>query len=96
MSKRFEIGKLVSTAGVHAAMEEQPEFSRFVNDSLMRYFSGDWGDTCEEEAKQNDWSADNDERILAVYDYPGNEDLTIWIITEWDRSTTTILFPSEY
>lgn len=96
MSKRFEFGHTVETAGVNAAREENPEFSKFVNESFMRYIFGDWGDTCEEDAKQNDESAENGERILAVYKYPGNDELTIWIITEWDRSATTILFPHEY
>lgn len=59
----------------------------------MRYVVGDWGDTCEEDAKFNDISVDQGERILAVYK---RGDWTIWIITEWDRSCTTILFPEEY
>lgn len=37
---------------------------------------------------------ENNDRILAVYKY--NDTTTIWIITEWDRSVTTVLFPSEY
>ena len=93
MSKRFELGQLVATAGVHAMKEENPEFRDFVNDSFMRYVVGDWGDTCEEDAKFNDISVDQGERIHAVYK---RGDWTIWIITERDRSRTTILFPEEY
>ena len=96
MSKRFDTGKLTVTAGVHAAMEENIEFNKFVNDSLMRYFVGDWGDIDEEDWKQNDESVDDGERIHAVYKNGADPDLTIWIITEWDRSATTILFPQEY
>ena len=52
------------------------------------------GITCEEDAEMNTEAVNNgDDRILAVYKTcKGN----IWIITEWDRSVTTILFPSEY
>lgn len=94
MSLRFDLGRLVTTAGVHAAIEENPEFRAFVSKSFERYYMCDWGDTCEEDAKQNDESVENGERILAVYKF--NDRMTIWIITEWDRSTTTILFPEEY
>lgn len=37
-----------------------------------------------------------DDRIFAAYEHPLHEDWKIWIITEWDHSVTTILFPSEY
>ena len=94
MSKKFELGKVVATAGVHAMKEENLEFAKFVSDSFLRYMLGDWGDTCEEGARQNDESVENGERILAVYKF--DDYTTIWIITEWDRSATTILFPDEY
>lgn len=94
MSLRFDLGRLVTTAGVHLAMEENPAFKAFVSQSFTRYYMCDWGDTCEENAKLNDDSVDNGERILAVYKF--NDSMTIWIITEWDRSATTILFPEEY
>ena len=94
MSKKFDLGKVVATAGVHNMKEENMEFAKFVSESFMRYMTGDWGDTCEEGARQNDESIENGERILAVYKF--NDEITIWIITEWDRSATTILFPDEY
>ena len=96
MSKRFDIGKLVATAGVHELMTNDLSFRNFVNASFMRYIMGDWGDTCEEDKKLNDSSVENGERILAVYKMEGHPGNTIWIITEWDRSCTTILFPNEY
>lgn len=97
MSKRFNIGALTATAGVHEVMSNNQAFKEFVNRSLERYFVGNWGDTCEEDAKQNDEAADGaDQRILAVYKMEGHPDNTICIITEHDRSATTILFPHEY
>jgi hypothetical protein len=58
MSKRFNIGALTATAGVHEVMSNNQAFKKFVNQSLERYFVGDWGDTDEEDAKQNDEAAD--------------------------------------
>ena len=53
------------------------------------------GEMCEEDKKANNWSLNHDERILASYSDKEN-DYKIWIITEADRSITTILFPDEY
>lgn len=43
MSKQFELGRIMATAGVHAMKEENIEFAKFVSDSFMRYMTGDWG-----------------------------------------------------
>ena len=93
MSK-FELGKVVMTIAVHDKYRDDRTFATFVNRSLGRYIQSDWGDTYEEDREQNDISVAEGKRILAVYKY--NDDTTIWIITEWDRSVTTILFPHEY
>lgn len=94
MKPKFELGQVVMTIGVHTNYKEDGPFAMFVNRSLGRYTQCDWGDTCEEDAEQNDISVAQGERILAVYKHVSGK--TIWIITEWDRSVTTILFPSEY
>lgn len=97
MKERFlEFGQIVVTQGIDAQMNADQEFRKFVADSLLeKYGNCDWGNTCKKDKKANDYAVKHDERILAVYTYPKtNED--IWIITEWDRSVTTILFPSEY
>lgn len=97
MSKRFNIGALTATAGVHEVMSNNQAFKEFVNRSLERYFIGDWGDSLEDSVEQNNRAVDGeDERIFAVYKMEGHPDNTIWIITEHDRSATTILFPHEY
>jgi hypothetical protein len=98
---RFRLGQLVATAGVNSEMREDVKFSDFVNNSLGRYRTEDWGDMCEEDREENDNAVDNisedgkylDGRIFAVYK---QGDWKIWIITEYDMSVTTILFPSEY
>ena len=91
----FELGQVVCTRGVADRMDLDKEFCKFVNSSFVKYMKSDWGDTCEEDAILNNDAVKNGERILAVYIHKSS-DTTIWIITEWDRSATTILFPSEY
>lgn len=76
-------------------LQQDGKFCAFIYKSFERYVIGDWGDTCEEDQETNEEAIINGERILAVYKYPA-DGTTIWIITEWDRSATTILFPSEY
>lgn len=95
MSGKFELGRIVCTAGVHVKTTEEEKFDQFIKNSLDRYVTCDWGDTCEEDARTNNQALVDGERILAVYTYPA-DGTVIWIITERDRSVTTILFPSEY
>ena len=100
MAKTFELGLVVATKHVWELMTENEQFGDFVSGCLSRYILYDWGDTCEEDWKTNNEAALNGERVLAVYKIP--EDLEsdfeehLWIITEWDRSATTLLFPSDY
>ena len=94
---KFQLGQLTATRGVADLMAENAAFARFTQISFARYQRGDWGDLCEEDAAMNDSAATNgDDRILAAYDNAEHPAWKIWIITEWDRSATTILFPSEY
>lgn len=88
------IGQLVITAGIRDKMSESSDFEKFVRKSFSRHATGDWGDMCEEDKSSNDYALENGGRLFSSYNY--NEDIKIWIITEWDRSATTILFPSEY
>lgn len=90
---KFKLGQLVVTRAIDERMDSDLGFQDFVKQSLSRYIHRDWGDTCREDSRANDLAVRNGERILAVYIYKGE---TIWIITEWDRSVTTILFPSDY
>ena len=92
MSK-ISSGQLVFTIGVNTKVENDEKFSRFVVSSLRRHLQGDWGDVCKEDWEENELSLREGFRLLSSYNY---NDEKIWIITEADRSVTTVLFPSEY
>jgi len=94
----FSPGLIYVTAGVDNLRGESEDFAHFVNLSLARHLVCDWGDLDPDDAALNDasLSPDNPGRILSSYSHADYPDWKIWIITEWDRSATTILFPSEY
>lgn len=94
MSK-FELGRQVVTRGVYDKGMEDAGFLAFVNQSFHRYSSGDWGEMCEEDKMQNEQALIDGERLMGSYENK-ERGWKIWIITEWDRSVTTILFPDEY
>lgn len=93
---KFDIGKVVMTRGVSDKMADDTGFAQFVSKSLNRYLDCDWGEMDAEDKKMNDSAVvNNDDRIFASYKDQENG-WTVWFITEWDRSATTILFPDEY
>lgn len=106
--KLKDLGRLVATRSVADLQESSQEFAIFVNVCLGKYLNNDWGDLAKDDKKMNDHAVvSGDERIMASYLFPPNtlwyadnsDSLTenkLWIITEWDRSVTTILFPDEY
>jgi hypothetical protein len=90
---KFALGKIFSSAGVNEIMIHDPSFMQFVNRSLARHAEGDWGDLPEEDKKENELSLREGFRLFSAYK---NDEHKIWIITEADRSVTTVLFPEEY
>lgn len=90
---KFKLGKLVWTRGVNDLIADDMSFASFVLKSQKRYARGDWGDCCKEDQEANNQALKDGSRIIGVYQ---NEKWKIWIITEADRSVTTILFPEEY
>jgi len=90
LKQKFKLGKVCSTPG---ALEVLGKFE--INTLLMRHSFGDWSEACESTKLQNDEAVKNgEERILSVY--KSIKGVTIWIITEYDRSATKILLPEEY
>lgn len=93
MAVNFELGQIICTKRISEEMKSDENFYTFVYASLAKYICGHWGDTCADDVEANNNAIKDGERILAVYKY---RDESIWIITEWDRSVTTVLFPEEY
>lgn len=91
----FELGMLVATTRIADRIREDKEFNHFVFDSLERYKNCEWGDLDDEDKMMNDEALHHGDRLLAAYEN-AEKDWKIWIITEADRKTTTILFPEEY
>ena len=93
---KFPLGQVVATCGVDEEMRKDPSFAQFVAQSLGRHAAGDWGCLCEEDKQENEFSLERGHRLFSAYEDEEGKLPKIWIITEWDRSVTTILFPSEY
>ena len=90
----FNTGQIVATRGVYDLACQNPDFARFVQKSLNRHVKGDWGNLSDEDKQENELSLKEGYRLLSAYEAKGLP--KIWIITEADRSATTILFPDEY
>jgi hypothetical protein len=85
---RFPLGQIVITANANAVLNPAE-----VHRALTRHAAGDWGDVCPEDAKLNELSLKEGSRLLSVY---GTGERRFWIITEADRSVTTVLLPEDY
>jgi hypothetical protein len=87
----FALGQLLMTPGADAAMREgqhvPPEF-------LLRHKHGDWGELPPEDVRENERALRDGGRLFSAYQTRTEEKL--WVITEWDRSVTTLLLPEEY
>ena len=86
----FPLGQVVATRGV---VDHLMQHLIGPGSYLSRHARGDWGLVPVEDAKANDLALINGTRILSAYDIAGER---VWIITEADRSVTTLLFPREY
>lgn len=97
--KKLELGTVAMTQGIANTIHNTPEGVGFLVGILSRHANGDWGDVDFHDKRANDHAAANGYRVLSVYKTPDDADFhtdTVWIITEHDRSITTILLPSEY
>lgn len=86
---RFPLGQLVITRNAASRLAEDD-----VTTAIRRHVQGDWGDVCEEDRIENDLALIEGNRILSVY--VAADGLRFWIITEADRSATTVLLPEDY
>jgi len=87
----FAIGQLVATPGALDALQRNTQSPL---EFIERHINHDWGDLDEHDKRENDYSVSHGFRILSAYLL--KDGTRIWIITEADRSVTTILLPSEY
>src|SRR5206468_10383180 len=86
---RFPLGRIVATPGALRALEQANQ-NPF--EFLQRHQAGDWGELCEEDKRENEFSVHNGFRILSAY--RTRNDVKIWVITEADRSVTLSFFPT--
>lgn len=86
---KFLLGRLVATS--NAASQLSPED---VAVGIGRHASGDWGEVCEEDQASNEEALVEGLRLMSVY--TSSSGIKFWVITEWDRSITTVLLPEDY
>ncbi len=88
---KFPLGRIVATPGALAALEEAGDTPASL---LDRHAAGDWGDVGPEDWRENEFSLERGFRLLSAYTLSSGT--KIWIITEADRSVTTLLLPADY
>lgn len=86
---KFPLGRLLATPNALAQIPP-PE----ITEALGRHHSGDWGSLCQEDKEANDAALIQGARLLSAYHTRSGT--KFWIITEADRSVTTVLFPEDY
>ncbi|WP_397458534.1 hypothetical protein AB3464_28675 [Pseudomonas asplenii] len=87
----FSPGIVVATLGVKQLIEED---KLDPSSYFFRHLTGDWGDVDPEDWQANNDALEHGERLLSVYHI--SPEIKLWIITEWDRSITTLLLAEEY
>ena len=88
---KFSPGRVVATPGVLEALKASGDDPLAY---LVRHLAGDWGELDESDIRENELSLENGWRILSAYTL--STGVRFWIITEADRTVTTLLLPSEY
>jgi hypothetical protein len=107
MERKYKFATpLCTTSAIRSSIDQSDAFSKLITQSIARHFSGDWGEAGADSIARNNRALDRGgERILSVYTVPADirqglelKDYAgvIWIITEYDRTKTTILFNYEY
>ena len=92
--RKFELGQVVMTPGAKYALADgDGTLTAEAMNILHRHQMGDWGDVNTFDKRTNDAAVNNGTRLLSAYEVNGEK---IWIITEADRSVTTLLLPDEY
>jgi hypothetical protein len=87
----FRLGRVVATIGAVDALNEALQSP---DEFLERHQTGDWSEMVEEDQKENQNAVERGNRVFSSYKLSTGQ--KIWVITEWDRSVTTLLLPNEY
>lgn len=90
-STLFPLGDVVATSGALTVLEQLGASPASL---LIRHSIGDWGDLREEDRNTNWEAVQHGFRIMSSYRL--TEDMKVWVITEADRTITTLLLPEEY
>ena len=88
---KFPLGRVVATPGALAALEQAQQSAQ---EFLDRHCAGDWGDLVEEDIQENEWALVQGFRLFSAYHT--KQGTKIYVITEADRSVTTLLLPRDY
>jgi hypothetical protein len=86
---RLTLGQVVMTPGVSGELTNEE-----IHNALYRHRCGDWGMVCPFDWNENDEAMTTGCRVLSAYE--SSTGVKFWIITEWDRSVTTVMLPEEY
>jgi len=86
---KFQLGQIVATPNAlnHLTQDD-------IRTGIIRHQSGDWGDLDADDLKENDLALERGNRLLSAYQ--ASNGVTFWIITEADKSSTTVLLPEDY
>lgn len=91
---RFEMGAVVATPAALEKLEIGHDVGMIAALRLVRrHVTGDFGQLGEDDREANEYAIEHGYRVMSVYDLPCG---TVWVITEHDRSVTTVLLPSDY
>jgi len=91
MQALFPLGQIVAT---HGALETLARANQTPNEFLLRHVSGDWGELDAHDLAENMYSLKHGFRVMSSYRTKSGD--TLWLITEADRASTTLLLPEEY
>lgn len=89
ITRKFNGGQVVYTHGALGFAERGVNLFHY----LARHMTGDWGDLSDDDKAENELSLEEGFRLFSAYDTSAGR---LWIITEADRSATTLLLPEEY
>jgi hypothetical protein len=88
-SAKFPAGRIVATPGALASLTHDD-----ITSALARHLTGDWGEVTPHDRQENEFSLTHELRLFSIYSSAAG--VRFYIITESDRSVTTLLLPEDY